>query len=500
MKHLFLLLYTWLVERCIALFTLSNLLHKLLYIKGFNRVRNFNAVAKSYTEFVKAKRTVPAYRDFLKVNNFNGPTFKGMTPNLDEIPVTDKENYVKKYKLDQRCVNGSISNSGVIIDESSGSSGTANNWARGKKERDTNARMIKFGLQNLFGSDPVFLLNAFALGAWATGTNITISCVKFAKIKSIGPDKIKIENTLKYFGNEHKYIIMGYPPFLKSLVDDVKINWKDFDISFIFGGEPMAEEMRDYLLSKGIKKVYSSLGASDIELNMATENDFTINLRRLLRSNESLRDKILKYKGALPMVFQYNPSDFLIEVNENGELIFTVCKTGYIAPKIRYNLHDKGHVLQMHQLQSILKDFGIEAEELISPQTDLPLLFHYGRADMTVSFYGSTISPVDIQEAIYGLPQLVETIHSFYIETPEDVDGNKNLVIAFEIQENKDLLAIDVEQMQPMFFDKLASINQDFREAKKMLASSKQTQIVLYAFGQGPFKDADIRIKAKYIK
>ena len=51
------------------------------------------------------------------------------------------------------------------------------------------------------------------LGAWATGVNITISCLKFAKVKSVGPEIDKIENTLNQFGSKHKYLIMGYPPF-----------------------------------------------------------------------------------------------------------------------------------------------------------------------------------------------------------------------------------------------------------------------------------------------
>ena len=82
----------------------------------------------------------------------------------------------------------------------------------------------------------------------------------------------------------------------------------------------MSEGMRDYLFQKGIKKAYSSLGASDLELNISAENDFTISLRRLLRSNQSLQSKILKHTGALPMIFQYNPTDFLIESSDSWRI------------------------------------------------------------------------------------------------------------------------------------------------------------------------------------
>lgn len=499
MRHILILIYAWFLELYRKPLMLSDATIKLIFIPGFNNLRRFNAKARAYAEFINAKRNVPAYREFLKTHGFSKPSFDGMTPNIHEIPFTDKENYVKVYSMDQRCVHGKVPVTGVIIDESSGSSGTATNWARGKKERKRNAGIIKFGMRNLLGNEPLFIINAFALGPWATGVNITMSCVTFSKLKSLGPDKIKIENTIKHFGREHNYVIMGYPPFLKMLVDNSEINWKEHNVSFIFGGESMSEGMRDYLLQKGIRKVYSSLGASDLELNISAENDFTISLRRLLRSNAALRDRVLKHTGALPMLFQFNPSDFLIESSQTGELIITICRPDYIAPKIRYNIHDRGHVLQIRELYSILKELNINESELTKPATDLPILLHYGRADMTVSFFGANISPTDIQEVLYNLPALANNVNSFCLNTAEDDDGNKRLIVSFEMQKNKNQSAIDLKQTQVDFFEHLTITNQDFREARKMTTSAEQMEICFYEFAQGPFANNDIRIKAKYI-
>ncbi len=499
MREYLILGYAWFLEFCRKPLMLSDGTIKLIFIPGFNRIRCFNAKARAYDEFIKARRSVPGYRAFLKSKNFSKPSFSGIVPNIEEIPITDKENYVKLYSMDERCVHGKVPTTGVIIDESSGSSGTATNWARGKKERARNSKFIKFGLHNLMGSEPVFIINAFALGAWATGINITMSCEKFSMLKSLGPDKIKIENTLKKFGTAHKYIILGYPPFLKLLVDNSEIDWKAYNVSFIFGGESMSEGMRDYLLAKGIRKVYSSFGASDLELNISSENDFTISLRRLLRSNAPLRERILKYTGALPMLFQYNPSDFLIESTDIGELIITICRPDYISPKVRYNIHDRGHVLQMKELYAILKELHISETELIKPLTDLPILLHYGRADMTVSFFGSNISPTDVQEALYNLPNLVNNVNSFCLNTVEDKDGNKQFAVSFELQQNKSPACIDLKKTQAEFFEQLTKTNQDFREAKRMTTRADQTVIYIHDFGQGPFANSDIRIKSKYI-
>ncbi len=471
----------------------------LRFLKGFNNLRNFNASAKAYSEFVKAKRNVPAYIEFLISKNFSKPTFKGFIPNMNEIPETNKENYVKIFSMNQRCVNGKTPTKGVVIDESSGSSGTATNWARGLKERKMNAKMIQFGLKNLIGNEPLFIINAFALGPWATGVNITMSCVGISKLKSIGPDKIKIENTIKAFGRDHKYVILGYPPFLKMLVDHSEIDWKSHDVSFIFGGESMSEGMRTYLTTKGIKKIYSSFGASDIELNISAENDFTISLRKLLNENEALCNKILKYSGALPMVFQYNPADFLIETSENGELIITVCRPDYIVPKIRYNIHDKGQIMQKKEVFKILKDLKLDKNLLVESKTDLPILFHYGRADMTVSFFGSNINQADVQETIYNLPQLAEAINSFCITTNEDLEGNKQLKISLELNQFANLTSFDSDVLSTDFINELAKVNQDFREVQKMLTNKNQIIICFFEFGKGPFENNDIRIKAKYI-
>lgn len=477
---------------------LSDSLIWIIFIPGFNKLRHFNAKAKAYSQFINAKRNVPAYKKFLENESFTTPSFSGLTPIISQIPVTDKTNYIKTHPLHSRCQGGNIPNSGVVIDESSGSSGIPTNWIRGEKERNTNTRFIKFGMQKLFGDEPMFIINAFALGAWATGMNVTMSCLTFAKVKSLGPDLEKIETTIEQFGKNQKYIIMGYPPFLKYLVDQIKFDLTNYNISFIFGGESMSEGMRDYLIQKGIKKVYSSYGASDLELNISSENDFTISLRRVLRDNKNLRDRILKFTGALPMIFQYNPSDFFIEESNEGELITTICRPDYIAPKIRYNIHDKGHIIQYDELLKILKTLNLE-NKIVKSKTDFPILLHYGRSDMTVSFFGSNISPTDVQETLYSFPKLSKIANSFSIKTNEDKEGDKELIIAIELLENKTAKELDLDDFKFDFFNKLGEINQDFKKANEMANDQGKTKLLFLKYNTGVFAKNDIRIKAKYL-
>jgi phenylacetate-CoA ligase len=499
MKDILYLAYANLLESIRKVLMLSDLTMKLLFMPGFNRFRHFNAAVRAYAEFLRAKRNIPAYRDFLESKGFDTPSFSGLTPNIHEIPFTSKDNYVKLYSIDDRCVHGQVPEEEVVIDESSGSTGTATNWVRGEKERAVNARFIQFGMRNLFGNAPLFIINAFALGPWATGINVTMTCLKFSKLKSLGPDRVKIENTLKQFGTGHKYVIMGYPPFLKMLVDEAQIQWKDYDISFILGGESMTEGMRAYFQQKGIRQVYSSFGASDLELNMSAENEFTIRLRNLLRTNAVLRQHLLKYPGALPMVFQYNPTDFFIETNDAGEMLITICRPDYIAQKIRYNIQDKGQIIQMSALKELLKSLQIPESAVFPAQTDLPILLHYGRADMTVSYFGSNISAVDIQEALYNMPELAENVSSYSISAAEDHEGNKQLEVSMEYKNTFEGSMEPTEQVRAQFFKELTMVNQDFREALRMAGINARTYLRFFRHGEGPFADNDIRIKARYI-
>lgn len=444
----------------------------------------------AWVQFEHARRHVPAYRDFLR-----SVTAKCGRP---AIPITDKMNYVKAFSLEKRCVDGRLPAEGIIIDESSGSSGRPTNWVRGEKERAMNRRTLRLGLRHRLGSEPLFILNAFALGPWATGINITMALTAYSRMKALGPDISKIENTLREFGMNHHYVVLGYPPFLKNLVDRANVDWRRYRVSMIYGGEGMPEAMRRHLQQKGIGRIYGSYGASDLELNIAAETDFTIALRRRMETLPGLAARLLRHHGALPMIFQYNPTDFFLEVNGAGELVVTVCRPGCVTPKIRYNIHDLGQVVRFPELIEILAAEGLGPDDLDSNALDLPLLFHYGRSDQSVAYYGCKIPPADIQDVLYRIPALAKSVDGFQLRTVESNEGDKQLVLALDV--------IDAEEIPegPSYWtgpvlDMLASVNQDFRESRRMVPPGREPSLEFHAAGTGPFLGADSRIKRDYV-
>ena len=464
---------------------------------GLEPVLRLTGGWRAWLGFEQARKHVPAYRAFLEEHGGGEVVLRGFRPDFSAIPVTDKENYVKRWSVEERCRGGRIPPRGVVVDESSGTSGEPNNWVRGAEERADGRRLLQLGLHKTFGHDGLFVINAFALGPWATGMNVSMSSVDVAILKSTGPDVGKIEKTLRLFGPRYRYLVCGYPPFLKTLVDSADVDWSGLDCYAAVGGEGMSEALRSYL-ERSFRRVYSSFGASDLEINIAAENELTIAVRRLLASRPELGELLgLPEHPTLPMVFQYNPLDYLVETTADGELVFTVNRVGTTAPKLRYNLHDLGCAVSFGRLRRALGALGVKPAELAPGWLDLPLLFHYGRSDSTLAFYGAKITPADVEEALLSLPEL--GLGSFTLVAGEDEEANKTLTIAVELGAGASAPE-DVEALRRALLDRLAAVNQDYREAARFIPAGFEPRLELHAPGTGPFAGYDVRLKRTYVR
>ncbi len=481
------------------LLTRSETTYRLLFVPGFEGTRWRLGKWHAWMAFERARRSTPAYREFLAERGDPRVRVRGLDPDLSAIPMTDKENYVRRWPVEARCRDGRIPASGVVVDESSGTSGTPNNWVRGPAELAEVRQALQVALHHQLGREPMFVLNAFALGPWATGMNVSMSVVDIAILKSVGPDVAKIENTLTLFGPRYRYLICGYPPFLKTLVDTADVDWPRYDVTAIFGGEGMSEGMRAYL-SRAFARIYGSYGASDLEINLAAENDFTIALRRRLLEDRRLRERLCVLGDAeLPMIFQYNPIDTYVETSDDGELVVTLCRTRNAAPKIRYNIRDLGHVVRFPQLRAALGEAGVEPNDLAARHSDLPFLFLYGRADAAVPYFGCKITPGNVEDVVFSLPDLAPVVNSFALLVSEDEQATKRLAIALELHQGAAAPAAD-EELRERVLTRLAELNQDYREASRFIPPESVPTLELHSAAEGPFAGYDIRLKRHYVQ
>lgn len=475
--------------------------YKILLVPGFERLRWGLGVWRAWGNFYRAYDRVPAYRDY--IDKLGGkPEIKLdhlVLPILTSIPEMDKENYVKAYPQEQRVQGGIIPSHGVMVDESSGSSGQPTSWVRGLTERRIIRQMMQLTFERIASEgERIFILNAFALGAWATGMNVAISLTDTTILKSTGPNLDKIVSTINEFGPGFRYVVMGYPPFLKTLADDPRIDWPKFKIDAGFGGEGVSESLRAYL-EKKFTRVRGSYGASDLEVNMALESELTVALRGALLADETLRRALVRVDyGVTPMIFQYNPLAYLIEENDKGELVVTISRPYNISPKIRYNIHDRGHVVRIPDLKRILESTG-HADLLKTAVTDMPLLFIYGRSDMSIEYYGAKVTPDSLREILFGLDALAPVLNTFRLISYEDERHNKRMEVAIELREGATLTG-SPEALANTVFERLAALNGDFLNAWKRTATAENMPaLTVHTYDTGPFAGGQRRLKNEYV-
>lgn len=470
--------------------------HKFFLAPQLGDFRVWLGKVKAVRLYRYAARRVPAYKHYLAKHPHHGPVVTKCSASLGDVPEMDKASYIKQYSLLEKVVNGVLPTAGVMFDESSGSSGKPTSWVRGKRERRMTRRIMQVSFQHLIGDGKPIILNTFSMGAWATGFNTSTCLLEVGRVKSIGPDKVKVIDTLLELGPDFEYVILGYPPFLRLLTESDEIDWKKYKISAIYGGEGLSESMREYLLGY-YQKVVGSYGASDLEINIAHESDFTITLRKALRDDESLRKELLVYnRGILPMIFQYNPYDYLFETNEKGELLVTICRLYNLSPRIRYNIHDLGNAVDFYKLKKILCKHGRE-DILRLADFDFGVLFHYGRSDLSVDYNGAVVGPEEVRQIIENEVHFRDKVNTFRLISYEDEKARKHLLIALELNEHCILRGEEKTTLLETIVHELQKTNLDFKSAHS--TTQLKPELRAYAFNTGIFDTAHTKLKNDYI-
>lgn len=485
-----------LLDKIIWTIDVGPAVHKFFLAPEVGNFRVFLGRIRAVRVHRFAIKRVPAYRDYMSKLKYDGPKITARGASLNDVPEIDKTSYIKKYFLTEKLTDGILPESGVMLDESSGSSGKPTSWARGVKERRFTRRLIQVAFQHLIKDKNPIVINTFAMGAWSTGFNTSLSLLEISRIKSTGPDLTKVVDTLLELGPQFDYVITGYPPFLKQLADDPRVEWGKYNVSAIYGGEGISEPMRKSLLEV-YKTVVGSYGASDLEINIAHETDFTIALRQALIEDESLRDALLKQnRGIIPMIFQYNPYDYLFETNDKGELLVTICRLENLSPRIRYNIHDLGHPEDFYAFRQKLK--ALHREDLLNLiEFDFGVLFYYGRSDLSVDYYGGVVGPEEIRQIVNASDEYKEKIANFRLISYEDKDHQKHLMFALELA--KDIAVDDAEKKKllDIIINQLFVLNLDFKAGYEM--ANYKPKLRVYQQGEGIFDAAHAKLKNDYV-
>jgi len=450
-----------------------------------------------------AYRRVPAYRDLVDRSGWTDDRSLTGTERLLRFPITDKKNYIERYPTAERCLDGRLPLVGTQMDESSGSSGTPFSWVRGSPELSEMHRQFSQYATYVF-ERPVVTINGFSMGAWSTGVNTAQAMYRNGLVKSPGPDLERILHTLGILGPQYVFVITGYPPFLRELLEfgDAKsFDWRPYRMYGVVGGEAMSEQLRDRLLTRFIA-VYSAYGASDLDIGVGAETPISIWLRRQAMAVPELRHLLFGDDPRLPMVFQFNPLDHNVEAVD-GELVITVSRQAMLSPRIRYNIHDAGGAFTFDQMRAACAQFGLDpmvvAKPFDRPPMRLPFLFVNGRSDSTISYMGANIYPEDVEQALFSDSAVADRLGSFALELRDIGGGAVRPSVHVEVVDRRD----DDESIRRTIRDavvaRLTANSRDFRDAVTENPTTADFLVELHAPGEGPFAQNSGRIKRRYI-
>ncbi|GAC1466906.1 MAG: phenylacetate--CoA ligase family protein [Chloroflexota bacterium] len=455
---------------------------------------------------LRAYHRVPAYHRFLNESGWrNDPTLPPEV-RIRQLPETDKERYIKRFSIEERCLDGKIPLIGTEIDESSGSSGTPYNWVRSRADlAELHRTMAQFCRVYSEHATNVITINGFSMGAWATGVNVGEAMRYIGIVKSTGPDIEKIVHTLRFFGPNYTYVITGYPPFLKHLLDESEaagFDWTDYRVLGVVGGESMSEGLRTYL-ERRFFAVYSAYGASDLDIGVGGETPLTVWIRKRAVADAALQRALFGDDPRVPMLFQYNPLDYYVETNEQNELVVTVNRSRLLSPRIRYNIHDTGGTLSFHAMVDTLREFGLDATSACrrpgQPIFQLPFLYLFGRSDSTLSYMGANIYPEDVQQALFADATDARRLGAYCLELIDIGNGEQRPCVHVEVLAPQGDETVLSERLRQRVLDRLLSSNRDFRSAVAEDFSAAELMVQVHATGQGPFANNGTRIKHRYI-
>jgi phenylacetate-CoA ligase len=451
----------------------------------------------------RALATVPAYSDFAGQVPPPAPAAQW----LRALPVADKKSYIDAYPLAARCRHGTLPVTGAELDESSGSSGRPYTWVRSTAELEQVRRKLAILVRHLIESEPdagrpVVTINGFSMGAWATGTNVSHALGRLGLIKSAGPEPDKVLSVLDLLGPGYTYLITGYPPFLQSLLHQAG-DLSHYRMFGFVGGEGMSETLRTRL-ERSFRAVYSAYGASDLDIGIAAEFPLTVWLRQQAAACPALADALFGSHGRLPMIFQYDPTDYYAETVD-GELVITVCRTATISPRIRYNVHDAGGALSFDRMLEICHGFGLDPiagsrSRSPAPVLRMPLLYVHGRSDSTLSVHGANIYPEDVEWGLGESPDAA-AVAGFTLDLAEDHAGVLRPRVHVETWRDPAAYGSGLAaRLAATVRTRLLANSADFRAAVTEDASAGDIQVLLHERGSGPFIASSRQIKRRYVR
>ena len=244
----------------------------------------------------------------------------------------------------------------------------------------------------------------FPLGTWVGGL-YTAACCRHLAVKgypitmvATGNDLDEILRVVPELAAEFdQTVLLGYPPFLKSVIDTGRAHGLDLsqhEIKLVLAGEVFSEEWRDLVAERaGMRHhAYDSAalyGTADAGV-LGNETPLSITIRRFLATDPAAAHDLFG-ESRLPTLVQYDPGHRYFEEHD-GTLVVSG-DSG--VPLVRYHIADEGGVIGYEEMSAFCATHGFDplAAGLDRGIHPMPFVYVFGRSQFTVSYFGANIYP-----------------------------------------------------------------------------------------------------------
>ncbi|MEV4168260.1 phenylacetate--CoA ligase family protein [Nonomuraea sp. NPDC049709] len=384
--------------------------------------------------FHQVAATVPAYGRFLAEHGVE-PSKIVTLADFASLPMTTKENYTSRHPLPDLCRDGVI---GDMIAVSSGSTGVPSFWPRSVGDERVIADRFEEVFRDSFdaGERRTLAVVCFALGTWVGGLFTVACCRHLAErgypitVVAPGTDRREILRVLPELAPHFdQVVLLGYPPFLKNVIDTEDLPWADWNVKLVTAGEVFSEEWRALVAERAgiadpVRGIASLYGTADAGV-LGNETPLSVELRRFLAGRpRTARD--LFGESRLPTLVQYDPGVRFFEEHE-GTLLFSGDNG---VPLIRYHIADEGGVLPYRDLLSFVRERGFEPR---ARGPERPFVYVFGRSHFTVSYYGANVYPENIAVGLEQPEVSGAVTGRFVVEVAEDERRDRHLTVTVEL-------------------------------------------------------------------
>lgn len=452
---------------------------------------------KALSLFHEMAESVPAYSAFLKENRINPSTIIDET-SFKQVPVINKENYLRRHSLQDLSWNGSLEKTSMIS-MSSGSSGDPFFWPHGEEQHLEGVQIHREILERIFETEHkrTLVVVSFSMGTWIAGPFTMLSAIGVSKYHSalnvVTPGIDKEDAVRAILGLESEYeriIICGYPPFAKDIYENLiskGFNPPEGKVSFVFAGESIDENWREFVLEEanisdmlhGSVNVYGSADATIL----GHETPLSIAIRRAISENDNRAiGSSLFGSNTLPSLVQYYPDMRYFE-EVDGSLVFT-SRSG--IPLCRYEIGDQGKVFGFEKINTMLKENFIDPDYGSIKQLEhwkgLPLVSINGRKNQTISLYGLLIYPENIKSALIQPELRNKLTGKFRMRVENDEALKQVFTIDLELKDGVAKDSIGIESIKHSIMSKLEMVNSEYRKLRNSVGERAHPELNFFEY------------------